>query len=282
MPLYKLEEFDPNYRETFGGDDIKSLHLYTEGGTEVGAVADALVDKNGRFRYLVIDTSLDSVGKKILLPIGLARINYPAGCAYVDGLSKQQVEHLPEYQENIILDHEFEENVRKVYRSTLGTDTVTSDSETYTYEQEPNLYGLNEQYHQTLRLYEERLIANKHRVKTGEVAVGKHIETEIARVTVPIQKERVVIDRVQPSDRGSMVDADEVKFQEGEVAHIDVYQETPEIHKEAFVREEVRVRKVVERDIVEAQDTIRREELDIDTSGDLNVKENSVEINEPA
>ena len=32
MPLYKLEQFDPNYRETFGGDDVKGLELYTEGG----------------------------------------------------------------------------------------------------------------------------------------------------------------------------------------------------------------------------------------------------------
>jgi uncharacterized protein (TIGR02271 family) len=272
MPLYKLEEFDPNYRETFGGDDIKTLNLYTEGGVEVGAVADALVDDNGRFRYLVIETSLDSFGKKILLPIGLARINYPAKCVYVDGLSKQQVEQLPEYQENVIVDEDFEEKVRTIYRSAISS--VIYDRETYSYEEEPTLYGFNEPYHQTFRLYEERLIANKHRVKTGEVAVGKHIETETVSVTVPIQKERLVIDRVQTIATGRVVDPNEIKFQEGEVARIDIYQETPEIHKEAFIREEVRVRKVVDRDMVEAQDVIRREELDIDTSGDLNLEEN--------
>ncbi|MBK1989033.1 DUF2382 domain-containing protein [Sphaerospermopsis aphanizomenoides BCCUSP55] len=274
MPLYKLEEFDPDYRETFRGDDIKALRLYTEGGVEVGAVADVLVDQNGRFRYLVIDTSLDGVGKKILLPIGLARINYPAQCVYVDGLSKQQVEHLPEYQENIVLDEEYEEQVRSVYRSPIST--MNYERESYTYEQEPSLYGLNEQYHQTLRLYEERLIAEKHRVKTGEVAVGKHIETETASVRVPIQKERIVIDRVQPTATSTVVDPNEIKFQEGEVARIEVYQETPEIHKEAFVREEVRVRKMVDQDMVEAQDIIRREELDINTSGDFNLQENGV------
>lgn len=269
MPLYKLEEFDPNYRETCGGNDIKALHLYTEGGNEVGAIADVLVDENGRFRYLVIDTHLDSVGKKILLPIGLARINYPAGRVFVDGLSKQQVENLPEYQQHLRVDQDFEEKVRNVYRSQ--PETAAYNRENYTYEQEPSLYGLNEEYHQNLRLYEERLIANKQRVKTGEVAVSKHIETETQSVRVPIEKERVVIDRVQPPEISTVVDPNEVKFQEGEVAHIDVYQETPEIHKETFVREEVRVRKVVERDVVEAQDVIRKEELDIDTSGDLNI-----------
>ncbi|ADI65898.1 DUF2382 domain-containing protein [Trichormus azollae] len=274
MPLYKLETYDPNYRETFGGDDVRTLHLYTEGGVEVGAVDDVLVDDNGRFRYLVIDTSLDSVGKKILLPIGLARINYPAKCVYVDGLSKQQVEQLPEYQEHIIVDEEFEEKVRNVYRSPISS--INYSRENYTYEQEPSLYGLNQQYHQTLRLYEERLIADKHRIKTGEVAVGKHIETETARVRVPIQKERIVIDRVQATATSTVVDPNEIKFQEGEVARIEVYQETPEIHKETFVREEVRVRKMVDRDMVEAEDIIRREELDINTSGDFNLREHGV------
>jgi len=37
---------------------------------------------------------------------------------------------------------------------------------------------------------------------------------------------------------------------------MEIYEETPDIHKEAFVREEVKVKKVVE--TVETQETIRR------------------------
>ncbi|GBE92048.1 DUF2382 domain-containing protein [Nostoc cycadae] len=269
MPLYKLEEFDPQYRETFAGDDVKDLDLYTEGGIKVGSVSDALVDQNGRFRYLVIDTGFDTFGKRILLPIGLSRINYPEKRVYVDGLSKQQVEMLPEYHESYTVDEDYEERVRSVFRPV--NSNLTYDRNTYNYQTEPNLYDLNEQNHQTLRLYEERLIANKHRVKTGEVTVGKHIETETARVTVPIQKERVVIERVSPAETETFVEPNELHFQEGEVARIEVYEETPEIRKEAFVREEVRVKKLVERDTVEAEETIRREELDINTTGELHV-----------
>ncbi|WP_413201218.1 DUF2382 domain-containing protein [Nostoc piscinale] len=267
MPLYKLEEFDPQYRETFGGDDVKGLELYTEGGVKIGSVSDALVDPNGRFRYLVIDTGFDTLGKRILLPIGLSRINYPEQRVYVDGLSKEQVEKLPEYHESYTVDEDYEERVRSVFRQI--NSNVIYDRNTYNYQTEPNLYNLNDQYHQTLRLYEERLIANKQRVKTGEVAVGKHTETETARITVPVQKERVVIERVSPTETGTVLDPNELRFQEGEVARIEVYEETPEIRKEAFVREEVRVKKVVDRDTVEAEDTIRREELDVNTTGEL-------------
>lgn len=37
MPLYKLEDFDPNYGETFGGDDIRNLEVYTQGGNKIGS-----------------------------------------------------------------------------------------------------------------------------------------------------------------------------------------------------------------------------------------------------
>lgn len=278
MPLHKLEHFDPNYRETFGGDDVKSLELYTEGGERIGSVADVLVDDAGHFRYLVIDTSVDFFGKKILLPIGLSRINYAAKRVYVDGLSRQQVESLVEYKEGGIIDNDYEENVRSVFRSL--TSDVNYDRDTYNYQTEPALYGLNEEHHQTFKLYEERLIASKHRIKTGEVTVGKHIETETARVTVPIQKERVLIERIVPTEAGKVVDSSELKFQEGEVARIEVYEETPEIRKEAFIREEVRIKKVVEQDTVEAQDTIRREELDVDTEGNLHVDQHATTTHE--
>lgn len=271
MPLYKLADYDQNYRETFGGDDIKALDLYTEGGERVGSVADALVDPDGHFRYLVIDTNYDGASKNILLPIGLSRIDYNAQRVYVDGLSKQQVEHLPEYKHSMTVDYDYEEQVRKAYRP-MSSD-ANYDRNTYNYQQDSSLYDLNEQNHQTFKLYEERLIANKNRVKAGEVTVGKHIETETARVSVPIKKERVVIERMTPTGANAVVDSRDIQFQEGEVARIEVYEETPDIQKEAFVREEVRVKKVVDRDTVEAQETIRREELDIDTDGNLGVNE---------
>lgn len=276
MPLYKLEQFDPNYRETFGGDDVKSLELYTQSGVRVGGISDVLVDHDGRFRYLVIDTNIeDSINKKILLPIGLSHIDYQAKRVYVDGLSKEQVAHLPEYHDNIAVDADYEERVRGVFRPQ--TSNLAYDRQTYNYQQEPALYDLNDQYHETFKLYEERLIANKQRVKTGEVAVGKHIETETARVEVPIQRERVVIERSSPTSLDAVVNPGEAQFEQGEVARIELYEETPEIRKEAFVREEVRVRKIIENDTVEAQEVIRREELDIDTEGNLLVNETNLE-----
>jgi len=42
------------------------------------------------------------------------------------------------------------------------------------------------------------------------------------------------------------------------VARIETYEETADIHKEAFVREEVKVKKVVEHETVEARNAASR------------------------
>ena len=113
----------------------------------------------------------------------------------------------------------------------------------------------------------------------GDVAIGKRVETETARVSVPVEKERVVIERRTPEGVGTTVTPGTVDFREGEVAHMNVYEETAEIGKQAFVREEVTVRKEIERDTVEATETLRREELEVDVNGKPIVKPSNPRVN---
>lgn len=279
MTLYKLEDFDPNYKEVFGGEDIKEMSLYTQGGDKIGSVHDALVDHEGRFRYLVIDTGPLFLGKKVLLPIGLSRLDYNQKRVYVDGLNKEQVENLPQYDENMTVDYEYEEQVRTAYRAPEAKK-VAYNKDNYNYQNDASLYNLNDRDHSNIKLYEERLITSKSRIKTGEVSVGKHIETETAKVSVPVEKERVVIERTTPTGEATVVDPGTVNFAEGEVARVELYEEQAKISKEAYVREEVKVKKIVEQDTVEAKETVRREELDIDTQGDLRVNDNNPGTND--
>ena len=308
MALVKLKDFDPNYRETIGDDGIIGFSVYADATDEkVGTVKDILVDETtGKFRYLIVDLGFWIFGKKILLPIGLSRINFNDERVYAKGLTKEQAKNLPEFNDDLKIDYDYEDRVRGIYRTPatdtlvnpvapvapfgpIGLNTITSlnptlgastpgivpektsyiaeDRDIYNYQNEPDFYEINDTDHQSLKLYEERLIANKKRMKTGEVEIGKHIETETARVSVPVEKERVVIERVTPADAGMPVSPGEATFREREVAQMEIYEEIPDIRKEAVLREEVRIRKEVERDTVEAQETLRREELDVDTQG---------------
>lgn len=297
MPLFKIGDFNPNYREqAFDGEDVKGLDVYAGITSEkIGTIHDVLVDETGRFRYFVIDTGFWIFGKRVLLPVGRCRVDADARRIYAIGIaSKEQAEKLPEYDDRMTVDYDYEERVRHIYRTPTVAASVpveasgvsgvasqapipspisnqphpaTYDRNSYTYEQEPSLYQMNEQEHQKLRLYEERLVANKSRRQTGEVAIGKRVETETARVSVPVEKERVVIERRTPENIGTTVTPSDVDFREGEVAHMRVYEETADIRKQAFVREEVSVRKEVERDTVDATETLRREELEVDVNG---------------
>lgn len=322
MALLRIKDFDPDYANSFGDDDINGYDVYTQNTEEkIGTVDDILVDEDsGQFRYLLVALGVGTIGKKVLVPVGRCRMNPSSNRRIYASLTKEQANHLPELEPETTVDYDYEERVRGVYRpnattmsavgsvapldasmSSLGSvapvpvdasmpleasapldaaysSSVTGatpapvtpptyDRDTYNYQHEPSLYEMNDTDHQSLRLYQERLVANKKRVKTGEVAIGKHVETETAHVSVPIEKERVVIERVTPTDAGMAVSPGTANFSEGEVAHVEIYEETPDIRKEAFVREEVKVTKVVEQDTVEAQETLRREELDVDAQG---------------
>jgi uncharacterized protein (TIGR02271 family) len=274
MTLHKIKDFNTEYKEHLDDRDLKGLDVYAA-DEKIGSVEDILVDDNGQFRYLVINTGIWVLGKKVLLPIGRAKIDDNTHRVYAQNLTKEQVEALPQFTNDLILDYDHEEQVRSVYRTempttaTVGVDATApalQDRSTYTYDKEPDLYALTDRDHSTLKLYEERLVASKTRQKAGETVISKHIETETATASVPIEKERVVIERI-PGKTQTAVAVGEANFQEGEVSRVEVYAEVPEFHKEAFVREEVRVSKVVDTETATAEETLRREELDVNIEG---------------
>ena len=327
MPLHRIKDFDPDYRNHFDEHDLKGLDLYT-GNEKIGTVDDILVDDEGQLRYLLVNTGLWILGKKVLFPIGLARIDYEHNRVYADRLTKVQAEALPEYTEDKALGQDYEEQVRNVYRSSsfspsqgdpakygvgysgasdleaggkretpanygvgysgvdsraVGANNVPgSDREissnpynptTYKYEQEPDLYALTENNHPSLKLYQERLVIDKTRQKTGEAVLSKRVETETATASITIDKERVVVEQI-PTSAGTVVKPSEAMFQEGEVSRIEIYEEVPTFQKEAFIREEVRVIKVVDQETATTEETLRREELDINTDGNPVIKPN--------
>ncbi|OWY64314.1 photosystem reaction center subunit H [cyanobacterium TDX16] len=284
MVLHKLEDFEPNYTDAFDGNDIKGYEVYSDRDNEkVGTVKNILVDESGRFRYLIVDTGFWIFGKQVLLPVGRMRIDRGDRRVYAMGFTKEQAEALPEFSDDLKVDYDYEEQVRGVYRDRPLDTTVTPletsaasmpyvapaayDRNTYNYEQEPELYDMGDRNQDTLKLYEERLVANKTRRKAGEVSIGKHVETETQRVSVPVEKERVVIERSTPDNAGKPAAPEEAPFREGEVAHMELYEEQPDIRKEAVLREEVKIRKEVEQEIVSTQEQVRREELDINSEG---------------
>jgi len=167
MALVKLDAFYPNHsKDTFNGHDITHFSVYANDADDndqdkVGSVKGMLVDENdGRFRYFIVDTGFWVFGKKVLLPVGLARLNYDKERIFVQGLTKDQVEKLPEFNDDLKIDHDYEERVRSSYRPLISSPTISQSATgtAYDYQQEPYFYDNSDP---AFRDYEQRLRARK-------------------------------------------------------------------------------------------------------------------------
>lgn len=156
MTLYKLDEYYPEYQnDIFDGYDIKSFDVYAQ-DDKVGSVKNMMVDEDGSFRYFIVDTGFWIFGKNVLLPVGMASINYDDKRVLAPQLTKQQVEDLPEFSEAMAIDNDYEERVRGVYRPymTMPIASTAFGIAPYSYTQEPYFYNLQDR---NLSTYEERL-----------------------------------------------------------------------------------------------------------------------------
>lgn len=268
MNVLPIEDLYPNYEDKFfKGKDFRNYDAYAaRSGEKIGSLDNILVSEVGHFRYFVVDTGVWIFGKKVLLPVGLGSLDFNNERLQVSGIeSKDQLERIPSYSEDTVVNYEYEKQLRSSY-SSLTPSYVAEGGNTYVHDDD-DLYATSEANLGSLKLYEERLVADKQRQKNGEVSIGKRVETQKETVSVPVAKERVVIQRKTPNNPEQAVDPSQASFNEGEVLRMEVYEETAEINKQTFVREEVSIRKETEVETVTATEKLKREELELSTNG---------------
>ena len=116
-----------------------------------------------------------------------------------------------------------------------------------------------------LRRYEEDLDVDKVTRAAGEVSVTKHVVEETQTVDVPVRREEVHVERRPVSDAtaSSGVEADAFSH---ETITVPVMAEEIEIRKVARPVEEIELTKTSTEETKRVQDTVRREEFDVDDS----------------
>lgn len=167
----------------------------------------------------------------------------------------------------------------------LGSDrTEDTVTETNRFDNNDKAFGQDHDHdhnhteEEKMRLHEERLSVDKERVQTGEVNVGKHVVEENQSIEVPVEREEVYIERrpVNEETTGNSFDRDTNltgdAYQEGEDIHIPVSEEQVEVTKKDVVSEEIIVGKRKVQDTETVNETVRREEADIDTDTEFTDK----------
>ncbi|WNN89425.1 hypothetical protein [Gloeocapsopsis dulcis] len=94
----------------------------------------------------------------------MANIDYEDKRVYAPQLTKQQIEDLPDFSEDLAIDNDYEERVRGVYRPYMTTPITNAaiGATTYTYALEPYFYNLQDHSFTT---YQERLRERRSRSK---------------------------------------------------------------------------------------------------------------------
>ncbi|CAM4324800.1 DUF2382 domain-containing protein [Lacicoccus alkaliphilus] len=117
---------------------------------------------------------------------------------------------------------------------------------------------------ESLELREERLNVDKENVKTGEVQVDKHVETERQEVDVPVEREEVEIERRPVSgEKRAGGSFDDTSLDGDDSINVPLHEEKVNVSKDNVVDEEVVVKKNKVTDTEHVEEDVRREELDV-------------------
>jgi uncharacterized protein (TIGR02271 family) len=297
VPLDQLDDF----KVADGDPDVRGWEVVASDGRKIGEVDQLLVDTAAmKVRYLDVDVdndlvagSSDTSDRHVLIPIGYARLDEGSDRVIVDQLASSDIVGLPEYTHGPIT-RDFESSVRSRFDSgyttgatgaaagaaglaSTGAAETTRDTDNDFYSHD--LYDDNRFYgarrnmegdEARLTLSEEELAVRKQRMAAGEVDIHKRVETEHVSTPVTTLREEAVIERRPISD--ATLQAGTARI-EGDEIRIPLMEEEVIVEKRVVPTEELVVRKhtVQETETVEAD--LRKERVDIDQQGDVNLRD---------
>ncbi|AFZ67262.1 PRC and DUF2382 domain-containing protein [Deinococcus peraridilitoris] len=119
-----------------------------------------------------------------------------------------------------------------------------------------------------LRLLEERLVVDKERYRTDSVEVSKHVEMREQQVSVNLSHEELVIER-RPVTESRPVEGNVTLGSGSETLRVDLEAERADVSKQAYVTEEVEIGKRTETETQTFNETVGREVLDVNRTGDV-------------
>jgi uncharacterized protein (TIGR02271 family) len=236
------------------------------GSEKVGTVYGALTDEtSGRLRYLILDVGNWFSAKHVIVPVGMARFENDG--VYFDSLTKMQVKAMGTYSPGMDVTDDFE----YTNEAALTGQPSRSAGQAYDYAATKGTQGYFDTP-QKLQLLEERLVVDKQRTKVGAVEVGKRVETREEKVDVTLARDEVIIERRAVSDPRP-VDGAVVLGADTAAIRVDLEAERADVRKQAYVTEEVEVSKRTDTETKTFTETVGKEVLEVEKTGEVRVNE---------
>lgn len=211
--------------------DVRNWTVATRDGRALGTVDDLIVDTGARkVRYLEVDVNRDVRGSG-------------------DGSAYLPVE-----------DVDLDERNRRVVLRSGSLDTVSTRPPTDLRSQLGTRARTAETHgRDRLTRAEEEVHVGKRQVQSGEAVVGKHVETEHVRQSVPVTKEKVHVER-RPIDSGR---ASVIGSADDEI-RVPLMEEEPVVEKRAVAKEELIISKERVQEQAPVDTEVRKERFDVE------------------
>ena len=240
-------------------DTVRSWEARTmvdRDGTRIGPIqAIYLDDRTGEAEWALVTTGLFGT-KASFVP--LAQATQTDGDVWVP-YDKQLVkdapridpdQHLSEAQERQLWRHYDLDYDRPTRRRATGRDTAGQDASGPTTDD-------------AMTRSEEELRVGTTSRERGRVRLRKYVTTEQVQQTVPVQRERVRVERepITDANRDAATSGPELAAAEHEVV---LREEEPVVHKRVVPKERVRLGKDTVTDQEQVTEQLRKEQIDLD------------------
>ncbi|CAM3520119.1 PRC and DUF2382 domain-containing protein [Deinococcus frigens] len=264
--LMTLSDITSQHSDVLGTEyhDPTGQTAYGMNGDKIGTIRGALAEpETGKIRYLIVDAGGWFSSKEVVVPVGMS--TFEGEEVHFTNLTKDQVMEMREYRMGEEYSDDDQASDERVLRAAHKDYQV--DESNYAakagYREDDAMYQTPDK----LRLLEERLMVNKDRFVAGSVEVGKRVETHQENVNVDLKREEVVIERHAVTDARAVEGA--VLGADSKTMRIDLEAERANVSKQAFVTEEVTVGKREVTDSQTVTETVGREVLEVNKSGDV-------------
>jgi len=273
-------------------DRVIGADVYDADGDKIGTASEVFLDdQSGNPEWVTVKTGLFG-SKETFIPIRDANLT---GDGLRVPVTKAAVKDAPKIDQDGHLSPEEESALYRHYNlgdSTTGgrtddatqrvatTTTTTTGTAGTAGSGQTNQHGT--QGHDTsgpttddaMTLSEERLSVGTERVEAGRARLRKYVVTENVTQTVPVSHEEVRVQRepITDANRGSAMDGPAISEEEHEVV---LHAEQPVVAKEAVPVERVRLGTETVTEQQQVTDTVRKEQVDTDITGDNSGRKNS-------
>lgn len=269
------EHFDPT------GSDLYRYLDYTvvdRDNNKVGSIDAVWEDHRGLPAYVGVKTGWLGLGKAHVVPAHRAEVSDATRKIRLPYTS-EAIKNAPSFAHEQIVDETIEAQISDYYRG-YGYDRAAWDTDwsAESSRESTERRDLTERRDTTERLRddrerdvhmtlnEEEVRIGKREVEAGGVRLRKVIRTETVNQPVELKREEVVIERVPAKDKP--VSRPDVAFREEEI-YVPLRREEPVVEKTTHAREEVHLKKRRETEPRNVQETVRREDVDIQKDPNL-------------